>query len=83
MHTTIRNLIVAAPLATAALTLVPAAAMASGPGPVSELPNRVDAGAPAEAPTGELDLAWLFAGGLAVTGSGVAFAVRKRTHSNV
>jgi hypothetical protein len=149
MNTTIHNLIVAAPLATAALTLVPAAAMASEPGPVIavphhvdpqpdldkvadpkpkpthpdgpgnitnpkpcpthgvdctpnddgdddgrsqdsvddavgtvELPTRVDAGMAAEEPApGELDLAWLFAGGLAVTASGVAFAVRKRTGS--
>ena len=158
MNTTIRNLIVAAPLATAALTLVPAAAMASEPGPVIvmphhvdpqpdldklaaapkpvdpkdkvvapepskpkgpgditnpqpcpthgvdctpnddggskdsvddaagtvELPTRVDAGLAAEEPAaGELDLAWLFAGGLAVTASGVALAVRKRTGSDM
>ena len=160
MNTTIRNLIVAAPLATAALTLVPAAAMASEPGPVIavphhvdpqpdldklapapkpvepkdkvaapkpkpthpdgpgditnpkpcpthgvdctpnddggskdsvddaagtvELPTRVDAGLATEEPAaGELDLAWLFAGGLAVTASGVAFAVRKRTGSHM
>lgn len=147
MNTTIRNLIVAAPLATAALTLVPAAAMASEPGPVKvaaapepvepkdkvvapkpskpsepkgpgditnpkpcpthgvdctpdgddggskdsaddtvdtfDLPTRVDAGVAPEEQPGELDLAWLFAGGLAVTASGVAFAVRKRTRSNV
>ncbi len=161
MNATIRNLIVAAPLATAALTLVPTAAMASEPGPVIvqphhvdpqpdldklapapqpdepkdkvvapkptkpkgpadvtspepcpthgvdctpdgggnddggstdsvdevvdtvELPSRVDAGVAPEEPTGELDLAWLFAGGLAVTASGVAFAVRKRSGSNV
>ncbi len=34
MNTKIRNLMIAAPLATAALTMVPAAAMASEPGPV-------------------------------------------------
>lgn len=158
MNTTIRNLIVAAPLAAAALMLVPAAAIASEPGPVIvmphhvdpqpdldklapapkpvdpedkvvapkpskpkgpggitnpqpcpthgvdctpndggdggskdsddvvdsfELPTRVDAGVASEEPIGELDLAWLFAGGLAVTASGVAFAVRKSTRSNV
>ena len=187
MNTTIRNLIVAAPLAAAALTMVPAAAMATEPGPVIivqphtdptpeldiaapkpepvapkgpqdkapapkpeapddkvgpkpkptqpdgpdvitnpqpcpthgvdctpadepkggdgngggggddsreaaeepssvdevvdtvELPNRVDAGLAAEQQDGSLDLAWLFAGGLAVTASGVAFVVRKRS----
>ena len=160
MNTTIRNLIVAAPLATAAFTLVPAAATAAEPGPVIvvphhtdpqpeldklapapkpeepkdkvvapkptqldgpdeitnpapcpthgvecspndggkddestdsvddavdtvKLPNRVDAGVAAEEQVGELDLAWLFAGGLAVTASGVAFAARKRTRSDV
>ena len=178
MNTTIRNLMIAAPLAAAALTMVPAAAMASEPGPVIivqphtdpqpdldivaapepvkpkgpqdkaplpkpeapddkvgpapkptqpdgpdvitnpqpcpthgvdctpdkdeptdgdepnggeskssvddvvdtlELPNRVDAGLAAEQQDEGLDIAWLFAGGLAVTASGVAFAVRKRT----
>ena len=85
MNTTIRNLIVAAPLATAALTLVPAVAMASEPGPViAERSTRVDASLAAEEPAaGELDLAWLFAGGLAVTASGVALAVRKRTGSDM
>lgn len=73
MNLTIRTLIVAAPLA--ALTLVPANAMASEPGPVVAAQQHVD---PQPAP-GELDLAWLFAGGLAVTASGVAFAVRKGT----
>lgn len=188
MNTTIRNLIIAAPLATAALTMVPAAAMATEPGPVIivqphtdpkpeldiaapapepvkpkgpqdkapapkpeapddklgpkpkptqpdgpdvitnpepcpthgvdctpddepkggdepndepnggnggeeknsvddvvdtvELPNRVDAGLASEQPDGGMELAWLFAGGLAVTASGVAFAVRKRTRGN-
>jgi hypothetical protein len=48
-----------------------------------EVPNRVDAGlASEEQQDGGLDLAWLFAGGLAVTASGVAFAVRKRNGSN-
>ena len=178
MNTTIRNLMIAAPLAAAALTMVPAAAMASEPGPVIivqphtdpqpdldivaapepvgpkgpqdkaplpkpeapddkvgpapkptqpdgpdvitnpqpcpthgvdctpdndeptdgdepnggesknpvddvvdtlQLPNRVDAGLAAEQQDEGLDIAWLFAGGLAVTASGVAFAVRKRT----
>jgi len=178
MNTTIRNLMIAAPLATAALTMVPAAAMASEPGLVVvaqphtdpqpdldivaapesvkpkgpqdkaplpkpeapddkvgpapkptqpdgpdvitnpqpcpthgvdctpdkdeptdgdepnggesknsvddvvdtlQLPNRVDAGLAAEQQDEGLDIAWLFAGGLAVTASGVAFAVRKRT----
>lgn len=178
MNTTIRNLMIAAPLATAALTMVPAAAMASEPGPVVivqphtdpqpdldivaapesvkpkgpqdkaplpmpeapddkvgpapkptqpdgpdvitnpqpcpthgvdcppdkdeptdgdepnggeskssvddvvdtlQLPNRVDAGLAAAQQDEGLDIAWLFAGGLAVTASGVAFAVRKRT----
>jgi outer membrane biosynthesis protein TonB len=182
MKNIIRNLIIAAPLATAALTMVPAAAMASEPGPVIvvpphtdpkpdldiaipkpkppvepkdkialpkpkppvepkdkiklpdpkptppkdkaplpkptppqdkaplphgndadddssdvvkddksvdevvdtvELPNRVDAGLAADQQEeGGLDLAWLFAGGLAVTASGVAFAARRRTGSN-
>jgi hypothetical protein len=181
MNTTIRNLMIAAPLATAALTMVPAAAMASEPGPVIivqphtdpqpdldivaapesepakpkgpqdkaplpnpeapddkvgpapkptqpdgpdditnpqpcpthgvdctpdqdepngddggeskndvedaadtvELPNRVDAGlASEEQPQDGLDVAWLFAGGLAVTASGVAFVVRKRSAGN-
>lgn len=180
MNTTIRNLMIAAPLATAALTMVPAAAMASEPGPVIivqphtdpqpdldiaapdsepvkpkgpqdkaplpkpeapddkvgpapkptqpdgpdditnpepcpthgvdctpdgdepngddggesknsvddvvdtvQVPNRVDAGlASEEQQDGGLDMAWLFAGGLAVTASGVAFAVRKRTGGN-
>jgi hypothetical protein len=166
MNATIRNLMIAAPLATAALTMVPATAMASEPGPVIivqphtdpqpeldivaapesepvepkgpqdkapapkpthpegpdditnpapcpthgvdctpgddepkgdepngdddstnsvddvvdtiELPNRVDAGLASQEQDAGLDLAWLFAGGLAVTGSGVALAVRKR-----
>ena len=38
MNKTIRNLIIAAPLAAGALTLAPAAAMASEPGPVIVLP---------------------------------------------
>jgi hypothetical protein len=46
------------------------------------LPNRIDAGLASEEQDGGLDLAWLFAGGLAVTASGAAFAVRKRTRSN-
>ena len=47
------------------------------------LPNRVDAGlASDQQEEGGLDLAWLFAGGLAVTASGVAFAARRRTGSN-
>ncbi|MEV7396597.1 hypothetical protein [Aeromicrobium sp. NPDC092404] len=47
------------------------------------VPNRVDAGLAAEQQQdGGLDLAWLFAGGLAVTASGVAFAARRRTGSN-
>ncbi len=46
------------------------------------MPNRVDAGLASEQQDGSLDIAWLFAGGLAVTASGVAFAVRKRTGSN-
>ena len=175
MNATIRNLIVAVPLATAALTMVPAAAMATEPGPVIivpphtdpqpdldikapapkptppkgpgdlsdapkpdkpkgpgdlsdapkphgpngpgdlsdapkpdkptdggngkgesknsvddvvdtrdtvELPNRIDAGLASEQQDQGLDLAWLFAGGLAVTASGAAFAVRKRTRGN-
>lgn len=189
MNTTIRNLIIAAPLATAAFTMVPAAAMASEPGPVIilpphtdpepeaeldivaapkpvepkgpqdkapapkpeapddkvgpapkptqpdgpdvitnpepcpthgvdctpdkdepkdgdepngggnggngeeknsvdgvadtvELPNRIDAGLASEEQDGGMELAWLFAGGLAVTASGAAFAVRKRTRGN-
>jgi len=159
MNATIRNLIVAVPLATAALTMVPAAAMATEPGPVIivpphtdpqpdldikapapkptppkgpadlsdapkpdkpkgpgdlsdapkpdkptdgggngesknsvddvvdardavELPNRVDAGLASEQQDAGLDLAWLFAGGLAVTASGAAFAVRRRTRGN-
>lgn len=189
MNTTIRNLIIAAPLATAALTMVPAAAMATEPGPVIiaqphtdpkpeldiaapepepvqpkgpqdkapapkpeapddkvgpkpkptqpdgpdvitnpepcpthgvdctpddeptggddpngggnggndgeeknsvddvvdtvDVPNRVDAGLASEEPQeGGLELAWLFAGGLAVTASGAAFAVRRRTRGN-
>ena len=44
-----------------------------------ELPNRIDAGLAAEQQDEGLDLAWLFAGGLAVTASGVAFAARRRT----
>ena len=47
-----------------------------------ELPNRIDAGLASEQHDGGLDLAWLFAGGLAVTASGAAFAVRKRTGGN-
>ena len=184
MNTTIRNLIIAAPLATAAFTMVPAAAMATEPGPVIilppntdpqpdldklapapkpeapkdkapapqpdepkgpedkapapkpeapddkvgpapkptqpdgpdvitnpepcpthgvdcapdedgdepkdavddvvdtvRLPNRVAAGLASEERDSGLDMAWLFAGGLAVTASGVAFAARKRTGS--
>ena len=42
MNTTIRNLIIAAPLATAAFTMVPAAAMATEPGPVIILPPNTD-----------------------------------------
>jgi hypothetical protein len=175
MNSTIRNLIIAAPLATAAITMVPAAAMAAEPGPVNiiaphsepqpdldivaapepvdpdapddkapapkpesevpddkaplpqpthpdgpdditnpepcpthgvdctpgddeptdgdddstdevvdtvELPNRIDAGLASEQQEGSLDIAWLFAGGLAVTASGAAFAVRRRTRGN-
>lgn len=47
-----------------------------------ELPNRIDAGLASEQQDQGLDLAWLFAGGLAVTASGAAFAVRKRTRGN-
>jgi hypothetical protein len=47
-----------------------------------KLPNRIDAGLASEEQDGGLDLAWLFAGGLAVTASGAAFAVRRRTRSN-
>lgn len=47
-----------------------------------ELPNRIDAGLASEEQDNGLDLAWLFAGGLAVTASGAAFAVRKRTRGN-
>ncbi|KQV76732.1 hypothetical protein ASC61_17960 [Aeromicrobium sp. Root344] len=47
-----------------------------------ELPNRVDAGLASEQQDAGLDLAWLFAGGLAVTASGAAFAVRRRTRGN-
>jgi hypothetical protein len=184
MNATIRNLIIAAPLATAALTMVPAAAMATEPGPVIiaqphtdptpdldiaaapsepvepkgpqdkapapkpeapddkvgpapqptqpdgpdditnpqpcpthgvdctsdqdepkgddepkggeskggeskntvddvvdaiQVPSRVDAGLASEQGDGGLDVAWLFAGGLAVTASGAALAVRRRT----
>ena len=188
MNATIRNLIIAAPLATAALTMVPAAAMATEPGPVIivqpvdpdpepeldikapapkpvepkgpqdkapapkpeapddkvgpapqptqpdgpdvitnpepcpthgvdctpddepkggdepnggnggesgeernsvedvndtvELPNRVDAGLASQEQDGGMELAWLFAGGLAVTASGVGFAVRRRVRGN-
>ncbi|KAA1399225.1 hypothetical protein [Aeromicrobium ginsengisoli] len=47
-----------------------------------ELPNRIDAGLASEQQDAGLDLAWLFAGGLAVTASGAAFAVRRRTRGN-
>jgi len=47
-----------------------------------ELPNRIDAGLASEQQDQGLDLAWLFAGGFAVTASGAAFAVRKRTRGN-
>lgn len=89
MNSTIRNLIIAAPLATAALTMVPAAAMATEPSDSAdevvdtvELPNRIDAGFASEEQEAGLDVAWLFAGGLAVTASGVAFAVRRHSRGN-
>jgi len=44
-----------------------------------ELPNRIDAGLASEEQDAGLDLAWLFAGGLAVTASGAAFAVRRHS----
>lgn len=47
-----------------------------------QLPNRVDAGLASEEQDGGLDAAWLFAGGLAVTASGAALAVRRRTRGN-
>ncbi|NRQ50529.1 hypothetical protein [Aeromicrobium stalagmiti] len=65
MNTTIRNLVIAAPLATAAFMMVPAAAMATEPGPVIVMPPAepqpdIDDIAPApkpEKPKGPSDIA--------------------------